>query len=281
MKIHKVLNNNVVVVLDEHENEKIVMGKGLAFKKRAGDCFDETLVDKVFSLSNPDASNKFKEMVKDVPIDHVEMGEEIVSYAKSHLGKKLDDMIYISLTDHVYASITRFLDGITVKNALLYDIRRFYPEEYEIGLRALDMVEERFKVRLPQDEAGFVALHIVNAEMDEEGVQTIYEITKIMQEVTNIVKYVFNIEFDESSVYFYRFITHLKYFAQRLVSKKTYVDETDDGLLEMVKLKYQNAYKCVCRISNFIQKKYDYALSNEEMLYLTIHIERVVYKSKK
>lgn len=280
MIIEKILNNNVVVI-KENNVEKIVMGRGLAFQKKVGDEFDEAKVDKVFALTNKEAVNKFQELIVDIPIEHVELAEEIISYAKTKLGKKLNEMIYISLVDHVYTSIVRFLDGISVKNALLWDIRRFYPEEFCIGSKALDMIEEKFKVRLPEDEAGFIALHLVNAEMDEESMQNMYEITKVMQEISNIVKYKFNIEFDEDSVYYYRFITHLKFFAQRLVSHQTYQDENDDDLLDVIKLKYKNSYDCVSKVADFIYKKYNYILSNEEKLYLTIHIERVIYKSER
>ena len=31
---------------------------------------------------------------------------------------------------------------------------------YAVDLSALDLIEERFHVRLPEDEAGFIALHI-------------------------------------------------------------------------------------------------------------------------
>lgn len=280
MIIEKILNNNVVVI-KENNVEKIVMGRGLAFQKKVGDEFDESKVDKVFALTNEEAVNKFQELIVDIPIEHVELAEEIISYAKTHLGKKLNEMIYISLVDHIYTSIVRFLDGISVKNALLWDIRRFYPDEFFVGTKALDMIENKFKVRLPEDEAGFIALHLVNAEMDEESMQNMYEITKVMQEISNIVKYKFNIEFDEDSVYYYRFITHLKFFAQRLVSNQTYKDENDDDLLDVIKVKYKNSYDCVNKVADFIYKKYDYILSNEEKLYLTIHIERVIYKSEK
>lgn len=280
MIIEKILNNNVVVI-KENNVEKIVMGRGLAFQKKVGDEFDESKVDKVFALTNEEAVNKFQELIVDIPIEHVELAEEIISYAKTHLGKKLNEMIYISLVDHIYTSIVRFLEGVSVKNALLWDIRRFYPDEFTVGTQALDMIENKFKVRLPEDEAGFIALHLVNAEMDEESMQNMYEITKVMQEISNIVKYKFNIEFDEDSVYYYRFITHLKFFAQRLVSNQTYKDENDDDLLDVIKVKYKNSYDCVNKVADFIYKKYDYILSNEEKLYLTIHIERVIYKSEK
>lgn len=281
MIIEKVLNNNVVIVKDEKNIEKIVMGRGLAFKKKVGDEFDESKIDKVFTLSNKEALNKFQELIVDIPIEHIELAEEIISHVKTDKGKKLNEIVYISLVDHIYTSIIRFLDGIIVTNVLLWEIRRFYPEEFSIGLNALDMIEKRFNVRLPEDEAGFIALHLVNAEIDEDGMQDVYHITKLMQEIVNIVKYKFNIVFDENSVYYYRFITHLKFFAQRIINKNTYEDENDDDLLEVIKNKYINSYDCVKSISEFILKKYNYILSNEEKLYLTIHIERVIYKSNK
>ena len=144
------------------------------------------------------------------------------------LGKKMNDMVYISLIDHVHTAIVRFLEGVTVKNVLLWDIRRFYKEEYQIGLWALHLIEERFKVRLPEDEAGFIALHLANAQMDEKVMHNMYEITRIMQEIVNIVKYYFHVSFDEDDVYYYRFITHLKFFAKRLTEKATYEDDNAD-----------------------------------------------------
>lgn len=279
MRIEKILNNNVVVVKDENDIEKIVMGRGLAFKKNVGDEFDQSKVDKIFVLSSKDAVNKFQELIGDINIDHIEIAEEIISYVKTKQGKKLNEIVYINLVDHIYTAIVRFKEGITVKNVLLWEIRRFYPEEFSVGLNALGMIEKRFSVCLPEDEAGFIALHLVNAEIEEEDMQDMYQITKFIQEIINIVKYKFNIVFDEDSIYYYRFVTHLKFFANRLISKNIYKDESDDDLLEMIKNKYRNSYDCVKDISQFILKKYNYVLSNEEKLYLTIHIERVIYKS--
>lgn len=281
MRIEKIFNNNVVVVKDDNDMEKIVMGRGIAFKKKVGEEFDQSKIDKVFTLSNKEAVNKFQELIVDISIEHMELAEEIISYAKMQQGKKLNEIVYVSLVDHIFTSVIRFQSGITIKNVLLWDIRRFYKEEFKIGLKALDMIEKRFHVRLPEDEAGFIALHLVNAEMDEENIQDMYQITKFMQEIINIVKYTFNIAFDEDSVYYYRFVTHLKFFAQRMLSQNTYEDENDDELFEVIKNKYKNAYDCVSNISEFIIKKYNYTLSNEEKLYLTIHIERVIYKLMK
>ncbi|SCH87807.1 BglG family transcription antiterminator LicT [Romboutsia sp. Marseille-P6047] len=277
MIIEKILNNNVVITNDENNKEIVVMGRGIAFKKRTGDYIQKDMIDKVFKLSDPNMSNKFKELISDIPLKYMELSDEIILNSKKKLGKKLNDSIYISLTDHMHTAIKRAREGINVKNALLWDIKRFYKEEFIIGLESLDYIENKFKVRLPEDEAGFIALHIVNAQMDQ-NIEIVYKVTQIMQEITNLVKYHFGITFDEESVYYYRFITHLKYFAERLLKDTSYEDNEDD-LLDVIKLKYKNAYSCIEKVDEFMDKKYNYKLTDEEKLYLTIHVERVVSKS--
>lgn len=279
MIISKIFNNNAVLIKDENAVEKIVMGCGLAFKKKCGEELDESKIDKTFILSNPDVSNKFQELIQYIPSEYIELGEDIIRYTEKTLGKNLNDTIYISLIDHIYAAVKRFKDGISVKNAILWDIKRFYKDEFNIGLNVLNMIEERFSVRLPDDEAGFIAIHIVEALLNE-NVEDMYNITELMSEISNIVKYNFRISFNEDSIYYYRFITHLKFFAQRLLGNKINIDDKNDDLLDTVKLKYVNSYECVNKISEFLKRRYNYNIINEEKLYLTIHIERLVYKSE-
>ena len=280
MRIFKILNNNVAVVMDENGQEKIVMGRGICYKKKPGDAILEEEIDKTFFLSAADISNKFQELIQDIPIEHMAVGEEIIAEAERRLDKKLNDTVYISLIDHVHTSIVRFLEGVTVKNVLLWDIRRFYKEEFKIGLWALELIQEKCKVMLPEDEAGFIALHLANAQMDQESMHNMYEITRIIQEVVNLVKYYFKIDFHEDDVYYFRFITHLKFFVHRLVEQKVYTEDDIEDLWAVIRGKYPKSFDCVERITKFIESKYKYHLSKEEQLYLTIHIERVVSKNR-
>lgn len=274
MLIHKILNNNVVLILDQNNEEQIVMGRGIAFKKRVGDNIDESIVDKIFMLKDQKVKNNFTELIKDIPMDYIEVAYEIMQYAKANVGENIDENLIISLSDHIHTAVERYIEGIEIKNVLLWDIKKFYKAEFEIGLKALDIIEQKLNVKLPEDEAGFIAMHVVNRIMNE-NIGNMYDITKIIQEILNIVKYYLGIKFDEDSVYFYRFVTHIKYFAQRLISGKTYESDNEDSLFEIIKGRYQEPYKCVEKISEFIQKKYKYNLSDEEKLYLTIHIARI------
>ncbi len=281
MVIHNVLNNNVVIIKDNNGIEHVVCGKGIAYKKRSGDKIDETLINKVFILKDHTNNKRFQELVAEIPLKYLNVADEVIEMIKMELGKKLNDTIYISLSDHIYTSVERYLQGIVIKNSMLWDIKRFYEEEYRLSLKALNIIRRHFHIELPEDEAAFIALHIVNAEMEDSNINKTLKVTKLMKEISNSVKSYFNVELDVDSVYYYRFITHLKFFAQRLLSNKLYKDDNDDGLLDIVKMKYSRSYECVEMISKLILYKYKYELSNEEKLYLTIHIERVIYKNQR
>lgn len=277
MIIHKVLNNNVVTSFNDNNEEIIVTGRGIAFKKKYGDTIDKSKIDKIFILSNPNINNKFIELIKNIPIEYTDISEQIIAYSKNEIGKDLNDSIYISLTDHIYNSIQRQKKGIIVKNGLALETKRLYKEEYKIGIKALEIIRKEFDINLPEDEAAFIALHIVNAQLNED-MPILMDITKLIQEILNIVKYNFNIEFDEESLSYYRFITHLKFFAQRMFNNKVHTDEKDNDLFEIVKEKYYESYKCVNKVQRFIVEKYSYNLTKEEMLYLIIHIEKLINK---
>lgn len=277
MVIDKILNNNVVIVQSEH-GEQVVMGKGIGFKKKQGQLLDENLVEKVFLLQNNQLSRKLTELLSEIPLEVIIVGEKVISYAKEVLPGKLHDSIYISLTDHINFALDRHVKNIHIKNGLLWEIKKVYPEEYKIGLKALDIINQSLNVQLPEDEAGFITMHFVNSQLNT-GMNIVVDITHIMQEILHIVKYHFRLEYDEENISYYRFVTHLKFFAQRILNGN-YVENNDESLYEVIREKYQTAFQCIVKIDNFLQKKYQRPLTKEEMLYLTIHIERVRQGSK-
>ncbi|MEK3992078.1 BglG family transcription antiterminator LicT [Robertmurraya sp. FSL R5-0851] len=274
MKIAKVYNNNVISAFNEKNEELVVMGRGLAFQKKPGDFIEEDKIEKIFALKNNDMSEKFKTLLYEVPIEYMEVTEDIIKIAKSRLGRNLNDSIYISLTDHIHFAVERNEKGYDIKNALLWEIKRFYKQEFVIGMEALKIIQEKLGVLLPEDEASFIAMHIVNAELNQE-MPNVANITKVMQDILNIVKYHFKIDFDEESLNYFRFITHLKFFAQRLYTK-TYIEDDDPFLFETVREKHKAAFECTEKINEYIENQFDYSLTNNEKLYLIIHIQRVV-----
>ena len=255
MIIKRILTNNAVVIDDENQQEKIVCGKGIAFKKRPGMEIDEISINQTFILEGGGEYSRFEQLLKDVPLEYLELSSEIINMAKLEFAKKFKDNVIITLSDHLYVAIKRCREGMTISNPLLWDIKNFYEIEYDIGLRALELIKNKFHIQLPNDEAGFIALHIVNVELDEDNMDHIFQVTKVIQEIMTIVKYHFHAEFDTSNVYYYRFITHLKFFALRLLKDNQFNEDEENELLDVVKDKYCTSYECVLKIKDFLEKK--------------------------
>lgn len=273
MKIIKIMNNNVVYALDEKNREIIIIGKGIGFQRHKGDKVEESKIEKIFRL--PDQSkSQFEKLVEEIPYVYVEYTDEIVKEAEMILGKKLNKNIYITLTDHLHFAIERYRQNINFHNALLWEIKKFYGKEYDIGMKALKLLEEHEGVMLSADEAAFIALHIVNAEMDGDLHQTI-NMPGMIKDMLNIVRYTFQMELDEDSLSYERFVTHLKFFIQRAVNKQYYPDEESE-LFEMYQKKSPKAFDCAKKIKKYMEEKTDTEVTDEELLYLTVHITRVV-----
>ncbi|WP_322905836.1 BglG family transcription antiterminator LicT [Paenibacillus campi] len=276
MRIAQVLNNNVVTVIDSGKQELVVMGRGIGFKKHPDDPIDEAKIEKIFKLESQEISDKLTALLSDIPIEYMECSDEIICYAQTVLGSELHDSVYISLTDHIHFAIERHRQGLEIKNALLWEIKKLYRKEYYIGLKALQMIEDKLGVSLPEDEGGFIALHFVNSQLNGQMSETV-SMTNIVKDVLRIVTRHYVIELDEESLNYFRFLTHLKFFAQRVISG-TASEQGDSPLHDMVKSQYPQAYACALKIQAYTRKIHQRDLSNEELLYLTIHIERVTKK---
>lgn len=274
--IRKIFNNNVVLAVGDDENELILMGKGIAFHKKVGDLIDDSMVDKKFFEG---LTGKLSELLKDIPQLHLELADEIIQSAKSQLSSKLSDYIYLTLTDHLDFAITRIQQGQNITNPLLWEIKKIYPKEYKIGLEALDRVKTRLGYVLPEDEAGSIALHLVNAQNGSSEMDQTIEITKMVQDILQIVNYYFGIDLDEDSINYSRFVVHLRFFGQRLLEKQTN-PHAQNVLFAVVKEKYPNVFECVELIDRYIQKVTDTALSKSEMVYLILHIHRVTDRTE-
>lgn len=274
MNIIKVINNNIVQSKDDSGQEVLVMGCGLGFKKQVGDKIDDQKIEKIYKYEEKDYLEQLKLILSKTPLEHVQVANEIIHYAKFSLGKKLNDNIYITLTDHISFSIQRVKDGIEVSNALLWEIKRFYNHEYLVGKEALSIIKRRLGVELPEDEAGFLALHFVNASMNCMEMHQTAEMTKIIPSIVSIIKYHFQREIDEYSIHYERFLTHLKFLVNRILTGMEIVGD-DTEFLHILKEQYQSEYQCALKIQEYVKKEYQKEMTEDELVYLTVHIKRI------
>ncbi|RLM19518.1 transcription antiterminator BglG [Brenneria alni] len=278
MKIEKILNNNVAIVLDEKDHEKVVMGKGITFNKKAGEYLNESQIEKIFSLNQYELDDRLVALLAEVPLEYINISEQIIMLAKERLPGKIHNSVYVSLADHLNFAIQRHAEGIEIKNALLWEIKKLYRDYFQIGEEALSIIKDKLGVSLPEDEAGFIALHIVNAQLNENMHDTL-QMTRTIQDILSMVKYHFDLEYNENSLSYHRFITHLKFFTQRML-EHSYIEDDDESMSFFVKEKYADSFQCTEKINKYIELHHQHTLTNQEKMFLSIHIEQVRMRGK-
>lgn len=273
MNIQKIINNNVISAVNDKNEEVVVMGRGIGFKAHAGDAIDETKIEKVFRIENETISKQFQEILENIPLEHMQLTEEIISKAKEVLKVKLNQSIYVTLTDHINFAIQRQKEGVRLKNALLWEIKEFYRNEYQIGQYAIELLNEKIKTDFTEDEAGFIALHIVNAEYNT-SIHNTYAMTNMIQELLQFIQKEMGRRYNENSIHYERYLAHLKFLARRVCDHNLLPDD-DMEFAARIEQKYPVEYECSRKAADYIKMQYHENLSEEEILYLAIHIKRV------
>lgn len=276
MKVLKAINNNNLCVLDDQGREQIVSGKGIGFGKKYGDEVDPTLVQKTYLITDSELQKKMVTLLREIPEEYMVFANDLVEHIKSFYTEKLNESLLVTLSDHIAFAIERKKSGIMFTNPLLDSIGECYPRELALGEYCVAQLKEKLGVEMPRDEAGFIAMHIINARLDIE-ISDVYDITKLINGCIEIAEYYYKEKFDKNDPAYGRFVSHLKYLAQRLFQNRPLSDalSNDAAFASMIRKTCNKHYKCALCIQEYILKTYQKNINDDELLTLTIHLKKV------
>ncbi len=272
MNIKKIINNNIVSSADSDGRELIVMGKGIGFGKKAGQEIDSAMVEKIFRMDDEDSLEQFKKLLANLPLEYVQLSNDIISYAKTSIGIKLNQNVYLTLIDHISFTIDRFKKGTSFSNALLEEIKLFYPKEYLVGKYALRLIKEKTDLQMSDDEAASIALHLVNAEYNSNLSDT-FHMTEMIREMVEHIEEKFP-QFRANSMHKDWLVSNLKYMAHRLMKFPAAPQNTDEEFFSVVRRYCGEEYELVDEMNDFLKKEYGCSMTEEEKIYLAISIRR-------
>ncbi|RFE02105.1 BglG family transcription antiterminator LicT [Streptococcus parauberis] len=274
MIIDKVFNNNVVQVRNDKGEEEIIMGRGLGFQKKPEDLVDDSLVEKRFTLQDSSLINDLTSVYQNLSLKEIETVTAIIEHGQEVLDTVYDMALYISLADHLHYTFERLENGLIINNPLSWEIRKFFPKEFQVARDGIAIVQEMMDIDLPEDEVASLALHFINAQKDVGAIESGQQIAKIVTNILDIVRFHYGKISEADMVSYNRFVTHIQYFAQRVINGLVQ-GANDSFLFEQVKLNYPQAFTCTEKIKSFVETSYDFPMSKDEQVYLTIHIQRL------
>lgn len=270
-RILKVLNNSTIL-LDDNGKQKIGIGNGIGFSKKPGDFVDSTKVEKLFENTDNKFIKKMTESIRKIDEKYYFVVDKIVQYANKMLNQQMPDSIYITLADHLYFAKERLEKGIVVPCPMKTEIKILYNKEFNIAEKAIEIVNKELNTNFDSEEAGLIALHIINVTINNSGNNQISSVSTV-SEIVKIIEDYFGIVLDKNSLSYSRLLTHLHFLSIRMF-------EQDEKPLFVpvvsIDSSLNKARCCAQTIGNYIKENYNYKLASNELVYLAVHIQNCI-----
>lgn len=280
MRVVKVLNNSLIMAIDDLGQEVILFGKGIGYKKSIGYQLQEQEIQKIFVLKDRGVVKDIIRLASEVGEEYFNLTKNVITYATEKYNMDLMDHLYLALTDHFAFAARRVKENMVIRNFYMLDLKKFNPQEYDVGQYAVEQFREQFGIELPEGEAGNIAFHFINAQQNNPYGEQNRRIDEIVRKIFNIIKYQFQLQHWEETTAYSRMITHLRLFAQRLLTDKMITMDQSDSLYEKLTALCAEEYQCAVNIGVFIQETYHREMPKEEKLYLMIYIHQLVEEEK-
>lgn len=276
MQAIKRINHNTAVCLDGAGHELIATGKGIGF----GEMPHEVALDQVqrtFYGIDP----KYLAFIEELDPEVLEFAAQLTSLATQQLSYELSPNLPITLADHIQFALKRARDHMVVAMPLWREAESAYPVEYRLGEMAVAGLQKTFGVRIQRQEAAGIALSIVNAAVSSSprAARAERKEEQLFTRIARIIERRMGVTIDETSFAYTRFVSHIRYLLERLESSAPFETENAE-LYASLCSQYPEATVCAREVAELIGATYTTELSDEEVLYLILHITRVAAKSE-
>lgn len=275
MKVIGRINTNAALAIDGSGKEAVILGKGVGFPQVPYELTDLSRIQRTFY----EVDTKYLPLIESIPETVLIACAEIAEQAEDTLECTLNPNLPFTLADHLAFAMERVAAGIELTTPLSYDVNHLYPQEARLGAIALDILYSHTGTRLPGCEAVNVALHIINAEIEQGDIHNMALTLKVIADVREIVESQLGILLDVESFHYSRFTMHLRYLIQRLLTGK----EGPEGgeMLKTLAREYPDVYLCAKKVAKYLETKWGWECSREEVMYLMLHIGRLREKSER
>jgi beta-glucoside operon transcriptional antiterminator len=271
--VKRVIGNNAVLAV-RGDDEVVVLGKGIGFGRRAGDLLDADRVEQVFFAE--DASpERLALMLSEIPPACLRVAGQIAEAASLRLQVRPSQSLILPLGDHLAFAVRRAREETPMAFPLLWEVSQLYPQEFEIGQLGVRLASQELRVRLDDDEAVAIAMHLVNAQFAGPGHSDAVVMTETIARIMTVVEQTFGITVARRSMSAARFVTHLRYVFARVAADKQ-ITESHTTLFDAMSTAHPEAMACAAKIHFLIETSMGATVTPDETAYLGLHVARLL-----
>ena len=274
-RVNRVINNNVISVLEDGR-EVILTGRGLGYQQHPGGTYDPARVERRFVLDDDRSAEGFTSVIAEIPYEVLVLSNQIADHLKATLDLTLTSAMQLAIADHIQFAMHRLASGQRLEHAMLWELKSTYRREFTAALEMLDMIHAATGAVMPVDEAAFLTMHLVNAELNGD-MSTTLSTTTAVQDIVALVRDQLGVPLEPDSVAYARFLTHVKFAVRRIEDGQLLVG-TDLTLYDMVRTQDPEAHECAVAVAGYVRDRYALDLPEEELLYLMVHVNRLRHR---
>ncbi|MDN4471776.1 PRD domain-containing protein [Demequina zhanjiangensis] len=279
MRILKIFNNSVLLAEREDGSEVVIRGPGVGFSRSAGELVDDALVDKVYVPSGATPVERVVQLLLEIRPEILAVADEILEEARGGLRAHVSEHAVLPLADHLNFAVERAESGDASEYPLRWEVGTLYPQETALAHRAIALVETAVGVRLPDSEAGPLALHLVNGQIVEGSMALAAHMTDVLARCLTLVSERWAGAVEPEGIDASRFVTHVRYLIARSLEGKA-APALDVRVAEALRTANSTEYAVASEVAGVLEEEFEFAVGEDERLYLTVHVARLAARSE-
>lgn len=273
-EITRLINNNVVFSIDENGQEIIIFGKAIGFGKKRNEFVDASQIIKIFESSDPKKKSYLTNLIEDIDPVYIDIASQIIALFETKLGTKVNDMMIISLSDHISNAVTNKTEGFDVPLDIIEEVKNIYTREFLIAKEGLGIIKKEINVGLNEDEAGYIVLHYINSQGKQFRSDAKYRLL-FQEKIISDIEQSLNVQLDRYSLYYTRFLSHLNFLLSQMKNEGDII-RGNVMLYKILIQHYPELKECIEKCVVTIFDEFGIEISDEEKGYLLIHINNLI-----
>lgn len=276
-RIIRTLNNNVALVKNEQGEQAVIMGLGLTMGKKKGDLVNPAAIEKQFILQTEESKENFMTLYQDVPLDFITTSYEMIGSLVKRYSYPIQDYIYITLTYHIFYAYKSLKKG-DYQSGKLPDLAQDFPLEYQMAQEAVTDLSQHLKINFPKEEVERIAFHFINAKGSglDLGQEASNPGKEILKQVEEVLRKQGISKMSSKQDAYERFMVHLTYLIGRREQVVNDNEKVMESLADSLIHSYPQAYALAEEIYEILLEQLAVSLPKSEMVYLTLHIQRIL-----
>ncbi|MDG0814520.1 PRD domain-containing protein [Cohnella rhizosphaerae] len=272
-RIDRIVGNNVILTVDPRTtNEYVLFGKGLGFASKGLEWISTTdpRIEKRYRLDDRQPIKEFQDLIENIDPEVILISEKIVENVKERLGTPVQPKVYFALPNHIQFALYRLQNGMDINNPFLHETKINFPQEYEIAAQAAVMISESFGVPIPEDEIGFLALH-VHSCVGTASVGQLVKLTGLVNRIVEHIEHHKGFPLQRTSQDYARLVMHMRAVIERLMLGRRVINP----IVSELKVNYPEAFALAADIAVLIEEEMNLHISQDEIGYMAIHLHRL------